>query len=197
LGKFSDPLFEGRVIIAGSTIDNRVLTDSIFTIEKMQYATFFSKKTLEACKSQSNRGIKKLNITLTRDTRRIQLSLSGNEEEVIISCLNHIEEDIKNSENELFQHELEKKQKIISLFEEEKKLLKQKTILNLSQQYFDYKLIEIESSLNQTITFPARKIIEIEISKKPFPSPKLGVFYGLIFSIFLIAIFLLNKKTKL
>jgi hypothetical protein len=63
LGKFSDPLFEGRVIIAGSTIDNRVLTDSVFTIEKMQYATFFSKKTLEACKSQSNRGIKNLNIT--------------------------------------------------------------------------------------------------------------------------------------
>ena len=181
LGKFSDPLFEGRVIIAGSTIDGRVLTDSIFTIEKMQYATFFSKKTLEACKSESNRGIKNLNTTLTRNTRRIELRLSGNEEEVIISCLNHIEEDIKNSENELFQHALEKKQKILSLAEKEKKLLKQKTILNLSQQYFDYKLIELESSLNPTITFPARKIIEIEITKKPFPSSYLLVQFSLMF----------------
>ncbi len=196
LGKFSDPLFEGRVIIAGPTIDNKVLIDSIFIIEKMQYPTFFSKKTLEACKSESNRGIKNLNIALTRDTRRIELSLSGNKEEVIISCLNHIEEDIKNSENELFLHEAEKKQKLLSLYEEEKKQLKQKKILTLSHQYFDYKSIELQSSLSPIITFPARKVTEIVITKKPFPSPMLGAFYGLFLSIFLIAIFLLNKKTK-
>lgn len=195
LGKFLDPLFEGRVIIAPSTIENKVLTDSIYTIEKMQYSTFYSKNTLEACNTKSDRGIKNLNIILTKDTRRIELTLSGNKKEEIISCLNYIEEDIKNSESELFQYEIEKKQKLLSLYEKEKKLFEQKKIFALSPQYFDYKLIELESSLNPIITFPAKKVTEIVISKKPFPSPVLGFFYGLIFSLFLITIFLLNKKS--
>lgn len=188
-GNFSAPVFEGKVIIAGSTIDNKVLTDAVHTIEKMQYSTYFSEKTLETCKNKANEKIKNIQTMLTKETRRIEVSYSGTNKENIIACLNFIEDDIRNSENELFKFELEKRQ-------EKYNLLKKETMQNktFTLSHLAFKALEIEISRNPTTTFQAKKTIPIMITRKPFPGRILGAFYGFNLSLLLVIIFLLAKK---
>lgn len=188
-GKFSDPVFEGRVTIAGSTVGNKVLTDAVYTVEKMQYSTFFSDKTLQACENKANEKIKNINVTLTRETRRIQVAYSATKKENIIACLNYIEDDVRNSENELFKFEFEEKKEIYHLIEKE---MMQKKSFILS--HLAYKFLGIEALRNSATTFQAKKIIPIMITKKSFPSPKIGAFFGFTLSLFLVIIFLLTKK---
>lgn len=188
-GNFSAPVFEGKVIIAGSTIDKKVLTDAVYTVEKMQYSTFFSEKTLEACKNKANEKLKNIQTMLTKETRMIEVRYSGTNHENIITCLNFIEDDIRNSENELFKFELEKKQEIYNLLKKE--TLQNKTFI---LSHLAFKALEIEISRDPTTTFQAKKIIPIMITRKPFPSPVLGAFYGSCLSLFLVIIFLLVKN---
>lgn len=163
---------------------------------------------------------------ITKDGNLIELKMQSSSKEIIHACLEHITNNITTSQKIIADPLIESKKNQLSLVEEKLKLaeqfreqLNEKQIknLNTNEQRFATDVLyanivlnnasEIKALLDQINKFKtdlsseqtkdAGRVLPINIERKSFPSPKLGLLLGLFLGGmlgFFISIFRRNMK---
>jgi hypothetical protein len=164
--------------------------------------------------------------SITKDGNLIELTMSHSNKVIIHACLENITANINASQNIIAGPLIESKKNGLSLVEEKLKLAEQfrtqlndKQIKNLktTDQRFATDVLyanivinnaseikalldqinQLKTELSSEQTKGAGKVLPINIERKSFPSPKLGLLLGLFLGLFLGVVSALIKDHKL
>jgi len=217
LGKFTGPVYKGSVLVSPAKIAGQFVVEPKITLTKLDMNSYYSKETFLSCNPDFYKDKDKdidydmsniMKASITKDGSLIELSMNQKNKNIIKDCLDHMINDIRQSQSLIAEPLIESKKVELNLAEEKLKISEEfRTKLNDKQikelktndarfsadllytnmlmlnasdikQLMD-QLNKIKTELSSEQTKPADKVLPINIEKKSFPSLKFGMLLGL------------------
>ena len=236
---FTEPVYKGSVLISPAKIAGTFVVNPEVTLTKLDMNSYYSKETFLNCNPDFYKDKDKdkdkvidynisdlVKVSGTKNLEFIQIVMQNKNKTVIKDCLNNIVDDIRISQDIIFEPLIQLKNNSLRLLEEKlknaeafKTKLNDKQIkeLKTNSEWSSFNLLytniilfnskEIEefiSEINKTKsdlasekTKPADKVLPIDIEKKSFPTPLKGALIGLFLGLCLGILIALIKQKKI